>query len=159
MYLGGNGHDTFKQDNHPAIPFAFYPHEHTFHVVKLASMDTYTRSFFQIYFFGLVIDGVLLVMGSHLDEAVHLFIRHGDVFKSRTFLPSHELKEVEAFLERYDLGMAGMYEQEARNDRDKPSRLNPVIDPYRIMLRDEIFQTVLLVRQSVRRALLYHSKQ
>ena len=142
MYLCDNSHDTFQQDDDPAVSFALHLHEYTRYSIELSAMDTHPAPFSKVELIRIVVGDIFLVLGGNLDKILHLIIRNNEIFQARTFLPHHELQEIIAFLKFRNLYAAGMYEYEIRNDRNEALRFHAVIDSYSITFRNKIFQSV-----------------
>ena len=106
-------------------------------------MDTYAGTFPYVNLVRFIINRVLLILRGDPDEAVHLLIRHHDIFQSCAFHPRYELQEIMVLLEIRDLFPRSMYEHEIRNDRYKPFGFHSVIDPHGIVFRYEILQALL----------------
>jgi len=55
MHLCGNSHDTFQQDDDPAVSFALHLHEYTRYSIELTSVDAHPASFSKVEFIRIVV--------------------------------------------------------------------------------------------------------
>ena len=99
MYLRSYGHDTFQQDDDPAVSLALHLHEYARYSIELTSVDTHPSPFLKVELIRIVIGDIFFVLGGNLDETLHLVIRNNEIFQTCTVLPHHELQEIVAFLE------------------------------------------------------------
>ena len=63
MHLCGYGHDTFQQDDDPAVSFALHLHEYARYSIELSTMDTHPAPFSKVEFIRTIVGDIFLVLG------------------------------------------------------------------------------------------------
>ena len=63
MYLRSYGHNTFQQDDDPAVSFALHLHEYTHYSIEFTSVDAYPAPFSKVELIRIVVGDIFFVLG------------------------------------------------------------------------------------------------
>ena len=63
MHLCGYGHDTFQQDDDPAVSFALHLHEYTHYSIEFTSVDAYPAPCSKVELIRIVVGDIFFVLG------------------------------------------------------------------------------------------------